>query len=151
MGHEVAIYGWIEGACGDAEKYGVLQELNAGVLSRLPESDSWPWLVRGIFALPAPWPQGTYRSQAIHFGMTLKDEPCSNDWRDDWLGKFEAVLRQLHWYSATAHILREIDVSETYAWTPTPGAIAMLAADPPGPTADWNRAVRALSKWKESV
>ena len=34
----------------------------------------WPWVVRGIFALPAPYPQGTYRRQVIHFGLSIKDD-----------------------------------------------------------------------------
>ena len=142
MGHEAVIYGWIEGATWKTgERYRRLQSRNENVLSQLPEKDEWPWLVRGIFALPAPWPQGTYRCQAIHLALTLKDSPCENQWRDEWIGKFEDVLRRLYWFSATLHIIRELDPMQTYRWEATFESMSGLGSDPPEPTTKWTRTV----------
>jgi hypothetical protein len=142
LGEEVAIYGWIEGATWHSgDQYRRLQKFNEDALGRLPEKDTWPWLVRGSFALPALWPQGTYRCQAIHFGLTLKDEPISTEWRDVWIAKFEAVLRRLYWFSATVHILRVMDPNEVYRWKATQASIDKLCEDPPEPISGWHRSV----------
>jgi hypothetical protein len=85
LAHEVILYGSIEGA-----EHERLRVLNAVALSELPAEDEWPWLVRGMFALPAEWPQGPFRSQIIHFGASLKDEPHDRACWDTWIGKFES-------------------------------------------------------------
>lgn len=75
MGHEVIIYGAIVGPALSGERFRTLQARNKAVINRLPAEDQWPWLTRGNFALPGAWPQGTYRQQIIHFGLTMKDDP----------------------------------------------------------------------------
>jgi hypothetical protein len=49
-------------------------------------------VVRGIFALPAPHPQGTYRRQVIHFGLSIKDDPSNRGIWDVWLAKYSAMM-----------------------------------------------------------
>jgi hypothetical protein len=77
MSHEAILYGRIIGATGrpGTAGYFALHERNRAVLNRLPRNDDWPWLVRGMFALPAGHPQGTFRRQVIHFGASIKDDP----------------------------------------------------------------------------
>jgi hypothetical protein len=59
MGYEAILYGRIVGASGPVgENYRVLQDRNRAIINRLPREDDWPWLVRGMFALPAGFPEG---------------------------------------------------------------------------------------------
>jgi hypothetical protein len=105
MGHEAIVHGRIVGASWRVgERFARTHEPNREALSAVPENDDWPWLVRGVLALPAPYPQGTYRRQVIHFGLSMKDDPLDPGLWDRWLEKFERVLRQLSWRSARAHV-----------------------------------------------
>lgn len=54
--------------------------------------------------MPVEWPQGTYQSHIIHFGASFKDEPGAGGFWDTWLNKFESLLKQLYWDSATLHL-----------------------------------------------
>lgn len=143
MGHEAIVYGRIVGASGEVgERFRGLQERNRDVLATVPEDDDWPWVVRGIFALPAPYPQGIYRRQIIHFGLSIKDDPSDRGVWDRWLGKFEAVLERLYWTSAVAHLSTDFEPPRTFVWTPTDAALAGLHDDPPRPVGAWVRTVR---------
>ena len=97
MAHEAIIYGRIIGASWRVgERFAWTHELNRAALATIPEDDVWPWLVRGIFAPPAPYPQGTFRRQVIHFGLSIKDDPGNRGIWDVWFGKFEAVKNAYH-------------------------------------------------------
>ncbi len=144
MAHEVILYGSIEGV-----EHERLRALNAAALADLPAQDEWPWLVRGMFALPADWPQGTFRSQVIHFGASLKDEPQDRACWDAWIGKFEEVLRRLYWYSATLHLVTEFEPDRVFRWIPTPAAAALLSHEPPQPVQEWERSLIVLSEKAE--
>jgi hypothetical protein len=139
VGHEVIVFGSIEGA--DPER---LRALNAAALAELPAEDERPWLVRGMFALPAGWPHGTYRAQVIHFGASFKDEPPDRACWDAWVGKFEALLRRLHWWSATLHLVTEFEPERVFRWLPTAAAVDRMVGDPPQPVREWRQSVVAL-------
>lgn len=109
----------IEGASLGGESRNVLQERNVEVISQLPVEDEFPWLTGGMFALPGPSPQGTFREQIIHFGLSMKDRFLSpstvydreHGWpaeerahATEWIGKFEDLLRRLYWYGAELHV-----------------------------------------------
>lgn len=141
MGHEATVFGCIEGATWRSEDYDRLQRLNAAVLAELPAEDEWPWLVRGMFALPAGWPQGTYRSQIIHFGASLKDDPWDRSCWDTWLGKFEALLGRLYWFSAVVHLQTEFEPDRLFRWLPTAAAVDRMVADTPRCVQEWVRSV----------
>lgn len=136
MGHEVILFGCIEGA--EPERWG---GLNAAAVAGLPAEDEWPWLVPGMFALPVPWPRGTYRTQVIHFGASLKDEPGDRSWQDVWLSKFESLLRRMYWWSATVHLQTEFEPDRVFRWVPTADAIDQMTAEPPHPVGAWERFV----------
>ncbi len=143
MGHEVIISGRIVGASWRAgERFTWTHDLNRDALATVPEKDDWPWVVRGIFALPAPYPEGMYRRQVIHFGLSIKDEPSERGIWDVWLEKFEAVLRRLYWTSASAQLDTEFEAPQIFEWLPTDAAMGGLYADPPQPVAVWDRSVR---------
>lgn len=139
MGHEVVVFGSIEGA--DPER---LRARNAAVLAALPADDDWPGLVGGMFALPAGWPHGTYRSHVIHFGASFKDDPHDPAVWDGWLGKFEAVLRRMYWWSATLHLDTEFGPERVFRWRPSAAAVDRMTGDEPQPVEEWRRSVVVL-------
>jgi hypothetical protein len=144
MSHEAILYGRIIGATGRQGTAGYfdMHERNRAALNRLPRKDDWPWLVRGMFALPAGRPQGTFRRQVIHFGASIKDDPCNRAFWDEWLGKFEVLLRQLYWWSAVVHLSTDFEPDRVFEWRPTEAAMAKLYAERPQPTGEWVRSVR---------
>ena len=143
MSHEAILYGRIIGATRrPGADYFALHERNRATLNRLPRKDDWPWLVRGMFALPAGHPQGTFRRQVIHFGASIKDDPCHRDIWDEWLGKFESLLRQLYWWSTVVHLSTEFEPDRVFEWRPTEAAMVGLYAEPPQPIGEWVRSVR---------
>lgn len=143
MGHEAIVYGRIFGASWHAgERFRWLHDLNREAIAKVPEDDDWPWVVRGIFALPAPYPQGLYRRQVIHFGLSLKDDPVDPKIWDVWLGKFEAVLRRLYWFSVVAHVQTDNGPSKVFEWVPTELALGRLYDYPPVAVSKWVCAVR---------
>jgi hypothetical protein len=145
VGHEAIISGRIVGASWRVgERFTWTHDLNREALATVPEDDDWPWVVRGIFALPAPYPEGTYRRQVIHFGLSMKDDPYDPGIWGVWLGKFEAVLRRLYWWSALAQIDTEFGPPRVFEWVPTEAALGRLYDDPPQPVAEWVRLLRVV-------
>jgi hypothetical protein len=142
MGHEAIVYGRIEGAHWRVgEHFARTYALNQQAIANIPATDEWPWLVRGMFAPPAPWPRGTYRSQIIHFGASLKDDPADEAVWASFTAKFEAVLRTLYWHSAVLHLETDFIPHRTYRWVPTQAATDRLFDDPPQPVSEWERSV----------
>ena len=143
MSHEAILYGRIVGATRrPGTDYFTLHERNRAVLNRFRRQDDWPWLVRGMFALPAGHPQGTFRRQVIHFGASIKDAPENRGIWDEWLGKYEALLRRLYWWSSVVHLATDFEPDRVFEWRPTEEAMAGLRADPPQPVCEWTRSVR---------
>jgi hypothetical protein len=112
MGHQAMVYGRIQG---ERERWDApgprVHEYNAAVLRSLPDTDDlWPFLTRHMFGvaehrLGNHADRGLYRSQVIHFGASLKDEPSPADRWEAWLAKFEQqLLKRLAWRSAIVHI-----------------------------------------------
>jgi hypothetical protein len=58
MGEEATIFGSITGTTVSG-----LQERNAEVIRGLPIDEDWPFLSGDAFALPPPYPRGTYQMQ----------------------------------------------------------------------------------------
>jgi hypothetical protein len=142
MGHEAIIYGRIEGAHWEfGERFSWTYELNQVAIASIPLADKWPWLVQGMFALPSPWPMGTYRSQIIHFGASIKDAPGEEEVWDSFTAKFEAVLRTLYWWSAVLHLETDFIPHRIYKWVPTRVACSRILDDPPHPVTDWERTI----------
>ena len=142
MSHEAILYGRIVGATRrPGADYFALHERNRAVLNRFRREDDWPCLVRGMFALPAGHPQGTFRRQVIHFGASIKDAPENRGIWDEWLGKFEALLRQLYWWSAVVHLATDFERDRVFEWRPTDAAMAGLYVEAPQPVFEWVRTV----------
>lgn len=141
MGHEAIVFGCIEGA------FGGLQALNAAVIESLPERGEWPWLARGMFALPSPWPVGTYQTQVIHFGASMKDDLFDSTCWDRWLDKFEDLLRRMYWFQASVHLLTDLNPHRFYQWSATEAATAaMVGMESPRPVGEWSRSLTLLEE-----
>ena len=150
MSHEAILSGRIVGASGRVgASYYVLQDRNRATINRMPHDGDWPWLVRGMFALPGGRPAGTFRRQVIHFGASMKDDPCHRDVWDVWLAKFEALLRQLYWRSALVHLSTDFEPDRLFEWQPTEVATAGLSAESPQPIGEWVRSV-TLAKRRDA-
>lgn len=151
MGQQSILYGMIAGP-GDGPKLTPLKLHNQCVIESLPTDDEWPWLTRAMFAFPAPWPQGTYQEQVIHFGLSIKDflwtqsnqttEPTLPhrglyEGVTKWILKLESLLRQMYWYSAQVHIYTEIELNHVYRYVPSTDCLDLMMSDAPKPIDVW--------------
>jgi hypothetical protein len=148
MGHEAILHGRIlagDGVGGTRLQHVLqLQDRNRAVINRLPREDEWPWLIRGMFALPRRWPYGVYRNQVIAFGESLKDDPTNRVCWDVWLAKFEGLLRRLYWWSAVVYLTTDFEGERVFRWEASEEAIARMFADHPEPIGQWNRVVQSV-------
>ena len=141
MSHQAVIYGVIEGATYTTGDYRRLQEHNAKVISTLPDTDEWPWLVKAMFALPAPYPEGTFQDQIIHFGASFKDDPYDRSCWDEWFEKFERLLQRMFWYSATVVLETDFEPDRKFQWIPDDQACEKMVSANPQPISSWSKTV----------
>jgi hypothetical protein len=135
MGHITIVYGNIIGATWRTEDYHKLQRLNKDILDALADSDTFPWIHRNMFLCQDPNNiQGTYRDQVIVFGASYKG--VEEEW-DEWLEKFEIILRQLYWTSAKIHLETEFMGTYTYEWTFDLNQKNNWTSENPTPTTMW--------------
>ena len=116
MGHPSIVHGYIYGR-------GEYANEHATAIAALPEQDARPYLTRDMFALPSL--KHSYYDQLISFGLVYnRVEGC---W-PQWLEKFEALLRAMHW--DVAHVYLETDLWGSYhfVWERS----SEEAGDPPG-------------------
>jgi hypothetical protein len=131
MTQQSIIYGFIQGAEGMKSDPHKLHRLNRAIIESLPEKDAFPHLSRSMFAIPGDDPAaGTYKSQIIHFGASMKD--VETHWRA-WLEKFEALLRRLYWFNAVVQLRGEVIGDVQYEWTVDANQIVHFFAEPPKP------------------
>ena len=119
MGHQAIVYGRIQSDREPSQATAPsLHEHNAIVLRSLPDSDDeWPFLTRHMFGVVEYPYQGLYKSQVIHFGASLKDEPTREGHWDTWLSKFESLLlRKLSWVSAVVHVETDFRPGKVYVY-----------------------------------
>lgn len=112
-----------------------LHRLNRDAIAALPDGDTFPYLSRSMFSSPELDIQhGTYRSQIIHFGASMKEVEL--EWRK-WLEKFENLLRRLYWFNAMVHLRAEIAGEHDYEWTVDASQIVQFLKEPPQPPTKW--------------
>lgn len=119
MGHISIVHGYIFGL-------GEWAQDNAARIAALPEHDTRPYLTRDMFAVPSM--KHSYGDQLITFGLVYNRVEVR--WQD-WLEKFEALLRTMYWDEAHVYLETELWGNYHYVWTPLPEA----AGD--GPTQRW--------------
>lgn len=138
MSHETVIYGFIEGATWRANSYRLLQERNLVTLSALPAEDSWPPLARSMFSSPDDKPlSGTHRAQIITLGASMKNVEFGE--LGDWTEKLEPLLKRLHWFRATVHMLTEVMGDFRLEYEVSARILESYSTDQPQPTDEWVR------------
>ncbi len=111
MSYETKLYGYIEVpifARFDIER---AIELNWEAINNLPIEGEWPWLIRGMFAL-SPDRVG-YRGRLFHFAAAMKG--VDEVWQQ-WLQKFEHLLRRMVWLEAEVRLNTENCGDHTFSW-----------------------------------
>ena len=135
MGHISIVYGHIIGELWRKDDYHKLQRLNKKTIDNLPgHDDSFPWITRNMFLVPDPDKDKMYRDQVIVFGASYKS--VEYEW-EEWLIKFEAILKQLYWSVATIHLETELVGNFTYQWVFDMDQQDNWISDLPQPTTIW--------------
>jgi len=109
MSNETRLYGYIAIPRWTAWE-GALEH-NLAVIGKLPEEGEWPWLIRGMFSV-AP-ERVSYRHHLIYFAADVKG--LDEGW-GEWLGKFEALLRKMRWFSVRLHLETEYNGNHWFTW-----------------------------------
>ena len=153
MGQRVTLSGHIQELFYGVPTFEQQQSVGArnwAAIQRLPEEDRWPFLTRGMFSRsPEVQADGplvtTYRGRVLFFGGSFSS---LHDDIDEWLAKFEALLRQLSWEHASVQVITEWVGHYHYHWEPRAGAdvasecvqmwdrrdVRLHALDPAAPT-----------------
>lgn len=114
MGHQSLVYGVIETLSVPPDRALAATEANRQVLTRLPESDKWPFLVQSMFSISQSRVVNIeYATTVIHFGASYKD--LEEEWAD-WLAKFESLLFQLQGITAVVRLESERFGSHKMEW-----------------------------------
>lgn len=116
MGMETILLGYIDEPwfAQDDARNRLVRRSNRRTLAGLPDRDEWPPLSRGLFAWTEAHPlRGGYRGSIIHFGGRFKS--IEDEW-DEWLAKYEGLLRRLYWASSVVHLDTEAGGSFRFEW-----------------------------------
>jgi hypothetical protein len=137
VGHFSVVYGYINGPGDYADE-------NRASIDALPADDTWPPLTRDLFAVPS---QGHfYWEQLITFGTIYNG--VERAW-EEWLGKFEALLRTMYWYEARVHLETDSWGTYHYVWTSL-SPIAGKSSGPELPVQKWTFSGGPRSAIRES-
>ena len=127
MGDISEVYGCIVGAS-FYPQVKAMHELNRQRIAALPETDSWPYLTRDMFALPRE--EHNYGTQVIPFAASYNQ--VERAW-EQWLTKFEALLSMMYLDAAYVHLHTQFRGKYSYTWKPSgePGRIPVSDNLPP--------------------
>ncbi|MGC4034623.1 MAG: hypothetical protein QM764_01590 [Chitinophagaceae bacterium] len=135
MGHITTVYGNIIGATWKTDDYHKLQRINKNIISNLTFDDnSFPWITQKMFLVPDPDKDKMYCDQVIVYGASYKS--LEYEW-NEWLEKFENILRQLFWTSVTIHLDTELVGNHKYEWTINFSQTDNWFLDTPKPILQW--------------
>jgi hypothetical protein len=93
--------------------------VNSASLLDLPQTfdANSPFLCGDMFTLPGMDVfSGSYHTQVIHFGASYR--AVEYEW-ELWMSKFEELLKQMYWVSATVHLETELSGKHTFNWEPS--------------------------------
>lgn len=115
MDQETIVYGIIKDAASNDNSFQVRSRLvNCDALLELHEQDTFPYLTSSMFSIPEEdLEQGTYQTQVIHFAASY--QAVEYHW-EQWMAKFEALLKKMYWVSATVHLETELSGKHTFHW-----------------------------------
>ena len=104
MGHFSEVHGYI--TC-----LNEFEEANRQAIQEIPADDVLPQITGDMFATP----HHIYSEQLIIFGQAYNG--VERYW-DQWLEKFETILRKLYWYEAHVYLRTEQWGEYHYSWLP---------------------------------
>lgn len=116
MNPESVVYGCITDTLyssngGDAELH---RDNNRKVLMSLPSVEGWPLLSREMFSMPVQLTDlDEVQTDVMHFGSSYK--AVEYEW-EQWISRFEEVLKSMYWVSATVHLETELNGRHTFTW-----------------------------------
>lgn len=115
MDQESIVYGVIKDVPSSDQSFLIRSRLtNADAIMELPDDGEFPYLSSYMFSLPPTDPTlGTYHTQVIHFAASYK--AIEYEW-ELWMEKFEHLLRQMVWVSATVHLETELSGKHVFSW-----------------------------------
>ena len=116
MDQESVVYGCIKDTVYSDESDHLFQrrETNKQVMQQLPSIEDWPLLSREMFSMPElAVDVDDTNTNVMHFGTSYK--AVEYEW-EDWIGKFEAMLKKMYWVSATVHLDTEFNGRHTFIW-----------------------------------
>lgn len=115
MDQETIVYGIIKDvASSDARFQQKSRLINCDALLDLSDADTFPYLTASMFSIPEEdLEHGTYQTQVIHFAASY--QAVEYHW-EQWMSKFEALLKKMYWVSATVHLETELSGKHTFFW-----------------------------------
>jgi hypothetical protein len=125
----------------------LLEALNLAVITSLPEVDTDPYLARAMFKFSetAEHSQNTYRGRVIYFGGSYHG--LWTEW-EEWLEKFECLLRRLHWEHVALVMVTEYMGTHHYFWDASQESQQRLGDTPPQPIDCWVFSGGPRSFWR---
>jgi len=117
MSQESIVYGCIKDVvfADDADLARQRRDQNRQVLASLPSAESWPLISREMFALP---PNAIVvddlHTDVVPFGNSYKG--VEYEW-EQWIARFESLLKKMFWVSATVHLETELSGTHTFTWS----------------------------------
>lgn len=116
MSQESVVYGCIKDMVftADMEETRRRRQVNRRVLSTLPSIEDWPLLSREMFVMPSETlVVNDVHTDVVPFGNSYRG--VEYEW-EQWLARFEGVLRRMYWVSATVHLETEFNGTHTFVW-----------------------------------
>jgi hypothetical protein len=116
MNQESVVYGCIKDTLYSSQGYNAQKhrDNNREVLLSLPSIEGWPLLSREMFSMPVPLTElDELQTDVLHFGSSYK--AVEHEW-DQWIARFEDLLKGMYWVSATVHLETELNGRHTFTW-----------------------------------
>ncbi|HET8711807.1 MAG TPA: hypothetical protein VFM32_10540 [Spongiibacteraceae bacterium] len=116
MTQESVVYGCIKDVIytSDMEQTRQRRHANRQVLAALPSVEDWPLIGREMFVLPSTTlVVDDLHTEVVPFGNSYKG--VEYEW-EQWLQRFEDLLQNMFWVSATVHLETEFNGTHTFTW-----------------------------------
>ena len=116
MDQESVVYGCIKDTvyADESGRFNEHRQTNLQVMSELPSIEDWALLNREMFSMPqVATDLDDANTNVVHFGTSYK--AVEHEW-EQWIGKFESMLKRMYWVSATVHLDTELNGRHTFVW-----------------------------------
>ncbi|MEE8056864.1 MAG: hypothetical protein V3T17_03365 [Pseudomonadales bacterium] len=116
MNRESVVYGCIKDmlVSHSAEEMRRHRQNNREVMMSLPSIEDWPLLSREMFSMPVQvMDVDEVHADVVHFGTSYK--AVEYEWQE-WIKKFENMLKNMYWVSATVHLETAFNGHHTFIW-----------------------------------